>query len=390
MKKRVSKRIIAIAATAAMIAASLVLTGCGGNPTVARVTVNGTNFNVTADDVRVYVPQAEHALMMEYFNEFPGDAFVDYEREFEDGRTFARMIREEAARTAAIQVFFGQTARDMGISLSREDRDMVNQQIEMIRMQLNTPDNPRGFVEELELAGFRNERHLANYFDAQQLIGHVLEAIVDNPEELARFTEGAEAEEGSANERASAILERINAGEDFVELMNTYSEDPGLASFPDGYTFGPFEMVPEFEQATRELAIGEVSGLVRTTHGYHIVMRIEPDITQMMRPPAEDGDEELFGAMHILIQDAGGSERDAMMHTVFDAFQQKVEDAEFEFLGALDNIPVPLIPVDPPPDVDLPPVPDLEEDEDDDDEDENGNGDDEDEDEDEEDDEDDE
>ena len=59
--------------------------------------------------------------------------------------------------------------------------------------------------------------------------------------------------------------------------MNENSEDSGLSSYPDGYLFGPNEMVTEFEEGTRALAVGEISELVESTYGYHIILRLDAD-----------------------------------------------------------------------------------------------------------------
>jgi len=71
---------------------------------------------------------------------------------------------------------------------------------------------------------------------------------------------------------AKEILAKIEAGEDFGALAKEYSEDPGskenngdLGYFPRG------KMVPEFEKAAFSLNVGEVSGLVKTDYGYHII-----------------------------------------------------------------------------------------------------------------------
>ena len=77
--------------------------------------------------------------------------------------------------------------------------------------------------------------------------------------------------------KMNEILERIQNGEDFDELMNEYSEDTGLAQNPNGYTFMPGEMVDEFYDATASLEVGEVSGIVPSSYGYHIIKRIDPD-----------------------------------------------------------------------------------------------------------------
>ena len=55
--------------------------------------------------------------------------------------------------------------------------------------------------------------------------------------------------------------------------MNEYSEDPGLSGNPDGYIFTEGEMIDEFYQGAAALEEGEVSGLVKSDYGYHIIKR---------------------------------------------------------------------------------------------------------------------
>lgn len=77
---------------------------------------------------------------------------------------------------------------------------------------------------------------------------------------------------------ATQILDELKKGADFDSLMAAYSEDPGSQSQPEGYVFTTGEMVPEFENATKALNIGEISGIVESTYGYHIIKRIDiPD-----------------------------------------------------------------------------------------------------------------
>lgn len=71
--------------------------------------------------------------------------------------------------------------------------------------------------------------------------------------------------------KAEEILTRIKNGEDFAKLAKEFSEDPSAA---DGGNLGWFEkgkMVQEFENAAFALKPGEVSGIVRTQYGYHII-----------------------------------------------------------------------------------------------------------------------
>lgn len=76
----------------------------------------------------------------------------------------------------------------------------------------------------------------------------------------------------SARAEAESLLARVNAGEDFAELARIYSDDPGTASL--GGDLGWFRrgrMVREFEEAAFQLIDGQVSDVVQTDFGFHII-----------------------------------------------------------------------------------------------------------------------
>lgn len=76
---------------------------------------------------------------------------------------------------------------------------------------------------------------------------------------------------------AEDILAQLNASDDpstlFNDLMNEYSEDEGLADNPNGYTATLGEMVSSYEDAALALDFGQVSGIVESEYGYHIIIR---------------------------------------------------------------------------------------------------------------------
>jgi len=67
------------------------------------------------------------------------------------------------------------------------------------------------------------------------------------------------------------LLKKARAGEDFAALAKKYSEDPGSKDKGGEYTFPKGQMVPEFEKAALSLKTNEVSDVVTTQYGYHII-----------------------------------------------------------------------------------------------------------------------
>ncbi len=90
---------------------------------------------------------------------------------------------------------------------------------------------------------------------------------------LIRFPENADAAgKAQAKARAEEILKALKAGNDFTDIAKTNSQDPGSAA--NGGDLGFFErgqMVGPFDQAAFTLPPGQISDLVETTFGYHII-----------------------------------------------------------------------------------------------------------------------
>lgn len=91
------------------------------------------------------------------------------------------------------------------------------------------------------------------------------------------MTQGkTEAEKAEALTKIEGILARAKAGEDFAELAKQYSEDPGSKDNGGLYEdFGRGQMVKPFEEASFSVPVGEISGVVETAYGYHIIKVVE-------------------------------------------------------------------------------------------------------------------
>jgi len=82
---------------------------------------------------------------------------------------------------------------------------------------------------------------------------------------------------------ASAILKEIKQGGDFSELARIHSKD--ITTSEEGGDLGLFErelMVPEFDKAVFDMNVGDISDVVKTDYGYHIIKlnEIQPSTLQ--------------------------------------------------------------------------------------------------------------
>lgn len=124
-----------------------------------------------------------------------------------------------------------------------------------------------------------SEQELADYMDEQGVyrVKHILLKTVDDANQPLPDDQIAE-----KKAQADDLLAELQAAEDlptlFDQRMNELSEDgrneDGTLAAPDGYLATAGQMVAEFEQAGRALKDGELSGIVETTYGYHVLLRL--------------------------------------------------------------------------------------------------------------------
>lgn len=122
-------------------------------------------------------------------------------------------------------------------------------------------------------------------------------AVTDD-EINAYIAKHPEYDEKTARTRAEDVLKRVRAGEDFATLAKEFSTDPGSKDQGgDLGWFGRGRMVKEFEDAAFALQPGQISDLVKSPFGFHIIK-----VDERRTGKGADGkDEEQVHARHILI-----------------------------------------------------------------------------------------
>lgn len=135
----------------------------------------------------------------------------------------------------------------------------------------------------------------------------------------------------SAEAEAREVAQRLQEGEDFAQLARRFSDDPG--SRERGGELGWFRrgrMVPAFERVAFALRVGQVSPIVETSFGYHIIridrvrgperqarhILIRPEITEADEAETRERAEEVARALR------NGASMDSLINAVHDPAEE--------------------------------------------------------------------
>ncbi|MEW5757164.1 MAG: SurA N-terminal domain-containing protein [Pseudomonadota bacterium] len=141
---------------------------------------------------------------------------------------------------------------------------MTPEQVSLEYLELSASELAKGVeLSEAKLKEAYDTQKHAYAPEEQRRVSHILlEAANDAPADVVN----------AAKAKAEDLLAKIKAGGDFAALAKANSDDPGSADF--GGSLGLIkrgEMVPEFDKVAFSLAQGEVSSVVRTDFGFHII-----------------------------------------------------------------------------------------------------------------------
>ncbi|MBE6681104.1 MAG: hypothetical protein E7600_02300 [Ruminococcaceae bacterium] len=127
------------------------------------------------------------------------------------------------------------------------------------------------------LADRENEMTKTSFDEAKGDMVRAKHILIQFPEGEGENGALTDEQKAATLEEANSVLDKVNAMSDISEfdaLIAEYNDDPGMQANPDGYYFGRGEMVPEFEESAYSLAEYETSGLVETSYGYHILLKL--------------------------------------------------------------------------------------------------------------------
>lgn len=287
------------------------------------LTVNGAD--VTAEEYLYWLGNmtSYYDMMMSmYGSSLNLDEAVD-----SDGTTWGEQLKEIAYQNAVLIAVTPEAAARNGVTLDDEDLAELRQQRESniesagseakyaYQLQgMNISDETsfgldltsalftkleETYTQKLLTAGGAEaltDEDVAAYVEETGLLRakHIL-LLTKDPDTGEDYDDAKKAEQKAKAEDILAKLREDPA--QFDTLMNENSEDSGLSSYPDGYLFGPNEMVTEFEEGTRALAVGEISELVESTYGYHIILRLDADCEESRQECAESKFNEMMSAV---------------------------------------------------------------------------------------------
>ncbi len=214
-----------------------------------------------------------------------------------EAEEFKEYVRNEVTAMMVVK----QIAEDLSITLTQTERRLLEEKITLYENNMGGHD---AFVEFLGKYSVSYETYYAiqeNFALRSKVLDIMTDEITD--EELLKYYD--ENKKSYLSEKVSAkhilirtsddlgypyadsvklqkkaladeILEKIRNGEEeFNDMMYQYSEDPGLMAYSGIYTFGKGEMLQAFETAAFSMEKGQLSDVIETEIGYHIIYLVD-------------------------------------------------------------------------------------------------------------------
>ena len=196
---------------------------------------------------------------------------------------------------------FLQDVRALG--MLPEGQEISSQEKEQLKQNVWGPTQV--LARKAQAAGVEKERRtqlLLQFQEAQVLAQkhapELLKKVKPTDQEIdAYIAQHPELDDKQSRAKAEDVLKRARGGEDFGELAKQYSTDGSKEKGGDLGWFKRGQMVKPFEEAAFALQPGQISDVVETPFGFHIIK-----LEERRNAKGDDGkDEEELHARHILI-----------------------------------------------------------------------------------------
>ena len=295
--KAFMKRILSVVTIGVMTAATLA--GCGNKGT-AGASAASSDAAVTMDQGSISMGEARlyAYVMRNQYEAYYGSSIWDME--VEEGVTLGDSMKDVITDQLVQMIILSSQAEDYGVSLNDEDNQAVEEYVENFKTNIGedvmekegfTEDNIRAVVQKSTLAGKVSQA----MFDAEEVeltdeekadatcikVQHILISTTDTTKKddegnnVDMTDEEKEVYLAEQKEKAEEALARAKNGEDFQSLADEYSsENAGFEFSFDKNGYDPVNMssmVEPFYTAAWQLGEGEISDLVESQYGYHII-----------------------------------------------------------------------------------------------------------------------
>ena len=274
-----------------LLAAVMMLTSCKTEPvaTVGGIEITEAEFGFYLDSIKEQMQGTELAT----------DA--DWETQEIEGKKAIDVAKERAIDIAVKNAMYIEASKAAGMELDQTDRGMVSQMKNQLIAGYGGKSEYDKYLKEhgitdrfidmmCQSSTYFNKikyqisqnypvsaNELQQYYEAHKeelettymKAKHIL-FLTANPNNGLALTKS---EIDKARRQYESVLKRVRDGEDFDALMREYSQDPGLATYPNGYVFTDGEMVKEFEDTVKNSVYDEIS-TCESEHGYHIIVRL--------------------------------------------------------------------------------------------------------------------